>query len=599
MDSGQTIDVLGHRYIRVIAAIASYVGHEDAAGNAAAKSLDTILASARPWDLEVSIGSGTDLVVAARGWTESHDQAALDNAARIGALERAGATHDGARLDELELRTGGVAYDDATAVWQAVDEAANPAGEKYGKFILYPGGLEIRNYSGGDYGEAHVASWSVPHSTPWNLDDVGVVWVVSNASTWSRLRLAVRSADGELRQAVSAGALHTVSGSVRIANAPATGYTALWIGADDTHPQPLGHLAVGDTITIERQHPLHRPIWTDEVSGPLVGATIQQVLDLAYPRPRWQFAQPDSGAITVDFDSNAGRVPGHRLRNVVDITEDYALRDQILAARELRIPTRLEVEFDLDLYYWRELGAGTVITLGVSLGISSGGVNKNVVEFWQNAGVPTWDAFTIAEFGRAHVRHPGAYAAAPDVSARVQRNLDTSGWDLPDGSKFVIDLFANNVSGFARMKVALPNLRMRLVTAHDTSLQLSEIVAQTAPFLVDLAAVDAVISAAWTIPERETSRYALGTPATQIEIPKNLPAEYHVFRVEARVENVVVHAVTVPIGDYGSWVLAVSAAQSVKFSYDRGAAAVDTMVVRGNGTTLPLNARVVVYIARW
>ena len=173
------------------------------------------------------------------------------------------------RVDSVERKVADVVFDNDVSEWREITDALNPNGENYGKFMLFAGGREVRNYVGGDYNSvnAFISRYMVPANTPWNLADIGLIWVVSNTPTWSKLRLAVRSATGEFKQSVPIDAMHVVSATARgeIDNLPASGVTPLWIGHDGTHPEPFGRLVVGDTITMERL--IAEPLWAGGLTG--------------------------------------------------------------------------------------------------------------------------------------------------------------------------------------------------------------------------------------------------------------------------------------------------------------------------------------------
>ena len=622
MTYSETITVAGRSYYNFQSKIENY-GDDAETQHPQAFRLHAMLASGA--DLTFTFYAGAQSVAARRltgfgalGWSPRHDSVTVQNQAGVirnvtrmdtlfEDLEQLGDAYnytehrvetDDKRISALEAKSSATDLPVETVVWGVVEPTENTDGASYGKFIALAGGDDADNYASLDYTgvDAHTRQWLLTR----DQDDIGVVWVIPDAVTRNNARLIHRGPDRRIKNQIGAAAMRQAPSTVVVANAPESGFTTLWISEGD-NPHSFGNFAVGDSITIETLSDEHRPVW----EGGLVfdADATDRILELARDIGAWEWTEPDTGPPTFNFDSN-NEGPGHRLRDIADIDADLELRDKILAARTLGVPVQLELEFDIDLHLNRELGAGAIITLDISLGIApvSGATTSNtrhVMELWDNSGNPQWDHFTISEFGRAHVRNPGAYGPVPDISARVQRTLDPTGWALTSTDKFVFDLFANNFAGYASMRIILRNMKMRLTVKSARGSRLDEIIAQTAPFLTDSAATTAVISAAWTIPNAGTSIFAIGTGGNRIRVPKVLPDGFYAYRVECRVADVVKHAITVPVGWYGQRAMFAADNQRVIFQYEfQFDQSYDIMYVNGGATTLPLNTRIVVYQVR-
>ena len=222
----------------------------------------------------VEIWSGTNkrnsrrFGIAAKGWTQRHDEVTEANAGRIAALEQADLDPQlDARLHAVEERTADIRFDDQTA-WTATDQP--DTGATYGKFIAVVPGDNPSSYDRLDYNSASSAfteRWTVAAG----VNHVGFVWVISDAPTWNRLRLVVRDASGAVRLTLPVSAFaptHPVPQS-RVdnwANIPAHGYSALWTSTNGV-PHSVIDLNQGDTVTMEEFRDQHVPVWNGELGS--------------------------------------------------------------------------------------------------------------------------------------------------------------------------------------------------------------------------------------------------------------------------------------------------------------------------------------------
>ena len=257
--------------------------------------------------------------VIAKGWTLRHDTLAASNAGRISELEENEfGAHERARLQAVEERTSAIDFDDQTA-WMPV---TNPGGNAYGKFIVVVGGDNQTNYEGLDY-DSNTLAFEQQWRVAANVDNVGFAWVISNAPTWNRLRLAIRDAAGEIRDVVSLSGFQAVPQGIvdNWRNVPAHGFTGLWTSSEHV-VHSIGRMNYGDTVTIEEFGDVHVPVWNGELGAEVSFQLHEDAILVGTPEDGQQFQMYRYG----DYRSSnkptrvslpqAGNIPGDEIHGV-------------------------------------------------------------------------------------------------------------------------------------------------------------------------------------------------------------------------------------------------------------------------------------------
>ncbi len=302
----------------------------------------------------------------------------VDARRRVAALE-AGDPHVEARFASLEDKTSAIAFDDAVE-WEDVTD---PQGANYGRIVIVPAGDALTSYTDG-LNATGSNSFGGSYTVAASVDNVGLVWVARNDTTWSRIKLQIRSPGGRLRLDLVLGSLRDAPAAVRAAvnnipDAPPD-RTVRWPAISDTQPHSLIDLHVGDVITVQALSEEHVPRWDGDLSekreaffkvleaqldtahlralGPFLGEyqwpdyRLNNETALITPRDRSQTPPGDLEGVAVDpttglaylttrvldgtgrlytFDPDTGRV--RRVGNVVDFD----------AASQLNAASRIEM----------------------------------------------------------------------------------------------------------------------------------------------------------------------------------------------------------------------------------------------------------------
>lgn len=164
------------------------------------------------------------------------------------------------RLVALEDRTSEISFDNHPG-WAVVPNNNTD----YGRVGFAANGGDVDSYTGLDYATMDPAFGSEVVTRAVSAS--GIVWVLPNKITWSKVRLSVYK--GGVKYRLTAQSLRNAPQSVRsaIANIPAAppDHTVRWLASSDTDPHPLGDLAVGDVAEFEFLADDFEPRWDGDL----------------------------------------------------------------------------------------------------------------------------------------------------------------------------------------------------------------------------------------------------------------------------------------------------------------------------------------------
>ena len=349
------------------------------------------------------------------------------------------------RLATLEDRTSEVSFDNHPG-WAVVPD--NNAG--YGRFRFVGNGGDVDSYTGLDYDTMEQASGSEV-VTPSAVTAAGVVWVLPNNITWSRVRLSVYR--GGVKYRFTAQSMRNVPASLRsaIANFPSgtPDHTARWLASSDTNPHALGDLAVGDVIEFEFLADNFEPRWDGDLGDGIVTEDSLSAEVTAHIN-RHENAQ---GRVEISTDPDPVLVGSPTpVDEEESIPQDAALAHAIRIANLSGLHRALQVRMDIDFFLQRATqnrNTGRMNAVEVYIEITNKPRTRTRL---------VRQALTLANFlTQFDAAGADTYSGSADYTHNVNMNLDVSGWDIDEDDLVTLRVIAFGTAGSAHVRVVFRN----------------------------------------------------------------------------------------------------------------------------------------------